>query len=98
MGSLNGVDGGHPRDALLQVALDPGLQRHDAGGTTNARPMKSHLNHSGIRDIHQFNVATVRLNGRPDQVKDFRDLLAIGVGRKIQGNGCTGVGHALGLL
>src|SRR5581483_487205 len=57
---------GDTLDAVLQDALDAGLQRDGGGGAADARTHQLDLDDTGgLVDVAQVDVATVGLDGRP---------------------------------
>src|SRR5436190_3867402 len=61
-------DRGDLGDFFAEVALDPVLQGHRAAGTAMAGAVETDLHDTFGRDVHQFDVAAIRLDSGADQV------------------------------
>ena len=63
------------RNMCLEIPLNPHLQRDHAARTSHARTMKTNLHHSLWRDIHEFEIAAVGLDGWADQFDYARNTV-----------------------
>lgn len=60
----------------LEVPLDPGLEGHGTRGAADAGAVEADLDDALGRDVYEFEVAAVGLNGGTYQSEDPVDLLA----------------------
>lgn len=85
----DGFDGGDFGDVVAEVFLDADLEGHVAGGAADAGAVEADADDACGRDVDQFQVAAVGLDGWPDFFKDSRDAVAEAVapGLGVSGHG-----------
>lgn len=72
-GLWHGLDRPDFRDVVLEVAFDPQLEGHGAGGAADARAVEADLDNTVGGDANEFDISAVGLDGRSDAVEDQGD-------------------------
>ncbi len=67
-------NGCYSLDSILEALFDTRLKRHGTRWTPHTGPVKPHRYHTIRINIDQFDIASVRLDGRPDEVQHLGDL------------------------
>lgn len=70
---LDCFDPGRLWDMLEQVFLDTQPESHGAGWAAHAGPVEADFDHPVVGDIHEFEIATIGLDGRADSLNDSGD-------------------------
>jgi hypothetical protein len=60
---------------FAETALDAHLQGHGAAGATVAGAVEANLHYARRRDVDQFDIASIGLNCRANQVDHFLNAL-----------------------
>jgi hypothetical protein len=68
------------RYVRFEISLDPKLQRHRAGGATDARAVKADLDGAVWSDPDELDIAPVGLHGRADEVNHLGDAVVDRIG------------------
>lgn len=55
---------------LLEIPLDPELERDTAGRTAHASPVETDFHDTIVADVDEFDISAVGLDRGPDQVED----------------------------
>jgi hypothetical protein len=71
---VDGYNGRHSLDSVLEPLFNARLQRHGARWAPHTGSVKPNRHHAIGVNIDQFDIATVRLDGRPDEIQHFSDL------------------------
>lgn len=63
-------------DVVAEVSLDAHLEGHVAGGAADAGAVEADADDAGGRDVNEFEVSAVGLDGGPDTFQDTRNAVA----------------------
>lgn len=75
---------------MAEVLLDAHLEGHGTGGATDASPLEPYLYDTIWGDVHELDVAAVRLDGGADELDDLGDTVS-----RFAGEGCH-IGGSIG--